>query len=80
VLLLQEFDLEIQDKAGRENVVVDHLSRLDPEATPTEELPIDDSFPDDHLFAISHKETPWYAGLVNFEVCGVIPIGLSYQQ
>ena len=46
ILLLQEFDLEIKDKKGAENVVADHLSRLifkDDENN----LPINDSFPDE---------------------------------
>ena len=46
-LLLQEFDLEIKDKVGLVNVVTDHLFRLGPKATPSDELPIDDSFPDE---------------------------------
>ena len=29
VLLLQEFDLEIKYKKGRDNVITDHLSRLE---------------------------------------------------
>ena len=50
ILLLQEFDLEIQDKKGVENVVADHLSRI-PNA-PIETTPINENFPDEHILAI----------------------------
>jgi len=80
VFLLQEFDLAIKDKFEMENVVADHLSRQDPKVTPTKELKIGDSFPDDQLLVISLQATPWFADLVNFRVCGVRPPGLlSYQ-
>ena len=80
VLLLQEFDLDIWDKASLKHVVAGRLSHLALEAAPTKEIPIDGSVPDYHLFTISHRETSWYANLVNFKACGVMLIGLSYQQ
>ncbi|KAM2523466.1 hypothetical protein PS1_030284 [Malus domestica] len=44
MLLLQEFDIEIRDKKGCENVVADHLSRLVREE---QSLPISETFPDE---------------------------------
>ncbi|CAN6576718.1 unnamed protein product [Malus baccata var. baccata] len=49
MLLLQEFDIEIKDKKGSDNVVADHLSRLVPEE---EVLPISETFPDEQLLSI----------------------------
>jgi hypothetical protein len=46
VLLLQEFELEIRDKKGSENVVADHLSRLLHEEE-EDELPLNENFPDE---------------------------------
>ena len=43
VLLLQEFDVEIKDKKGTENLVVDHLSRLE---GARDHVPVNDKFPD----------------------------------
>nr|XP_017256369.1 PREDICTED: uncharacterized protein LOC108225930 [Daucus carota subsp. sativus] len=75
----QEFDLEIIDKKGDENLVADHLSRLRFKSDVAPDIPIDDSFPDDHLFAIA-ANTPWYADFVNFCVSGSHPPDLTYQQ
>ena len=50
-LLLQEFDLEIKDKKGKENLVAEHLSHLN---VPGAE-DIGDTFPDEHLLAISSQ-------------------------
>ena len=79
ILLLQEFDLEIIDKKGAENVVADHLSRLRFKSDVGPDIPIDDSFPDDHLFAVA-VSTPWYADFANFYVSGSYPLDLTYQQ
>ena len=50
ILLLQEFDIEIRDKIGIENVVADHLSWIS--NFPCNELPINEDFPDENILAI----------------------------
>ena len=77
VLLLQEFDLEIKDKKGTENLVADHLSLLE---GPSKEIHINDDFPDEQLLAIEDKKPVlWFADLVNYLVAKVIPPEFSYQ-
>ena len=70
---LQEFDLEIKDKNGTENLVADHLSRL---LTNRENLPLRESFLKEQLLAID-SSVPWYANIVNFLVTNQLSVGWS---
>ena len=71
VLLLQEFNLEIKDKKGMENLVADHLSRLE---GASDEVQVNDDFPDEQLLAIEEKRVvPWFADYVNYLVAKVTP-------
>ena len=79
VLLLQEFDLKIKDKKGCDNVIVDHLSRVEKTTVKKEEKEIAENFPDEQLFQLSFQ-LPWYADIVNFLACGVMPPEFSYQE
>jgi hypothetical protein len=58
-------------------VVADHLSRLIFEDN-MEHLPINDEFPDEHLFAFTNL--PWYAYIVNYLAVGEIPKDWSTQD
>ena len=70
VLLLQEFKLEIKDKKGTENLVADHLSRLE---GARDEVHVYDDFPDEQLLAITDKKSiPWFVDYVNYLVAKVI--------
>ncbi|KAJ9693115.1 hypothetical protein PVL29_012026 [Vitis rotundifolia] len=70
ILLLQEFNLQIKDKKGVENVVADHLSRL-VIAHNSHGLPINDDFPEESLMLI--EDAPWYAHIANYLVTGEVP-------
>jgi hypothetical protein len=77
ILLLQEFDLEIEDKKGVENYVADHLSRMYFEKP--QELPINDATRDDMLYRITRSD-PWYANIVNFMVAGYVRPGTDKKK
>jgi len=68
ILLLQEFDCEIRDKKGFENLVADHLSRII--GSKQLESQSFECFPDKQFFVV-HPE-PWYADIVNYLVSSTI--------
>ena len=74
VLLLREFDMDIKDKKGCDNVIVDHLSRVEKTTVKEEENEVAENFPDEQLFQL-----PWYADIVKFLAYGVMPPEFNYQ-
>ena len=76
ILLLSEFDLEVKDKRGTENRVVDHLSSL---VHVEDELHLQETFPNEQLFSAS-VTLPSYANIVNYLVTNMLPPGLSKAQ
>lgn len=56
--------MEIRDKKGTENMVVDHLSRISDGKS--EELPINDYFPYDMFVAFVRVEALCYAHIVDY--------------
>ncbi|GJR25436.1 reverse transcriptase domain-containing protein [Tanacetum coccineum] len=62
ILLLQEFDIDVRDKKGAENLAADHLSRLEnPHQDKFENKEINEAFPLETLGSIALKDdsTPW---------------------
>ena len=77
LLLLQQFDLTVIDKRGKENVVSYFLSRL---TLPTynEEM-VDDKIPYEHIFSISVL-SPWISNIANYLVSWRFPSNLSSKE
>ncbi|KAD4385194.1 hypothetical protein E3N88_25362 [Mikania micrantha] len=91
ILLLSEFDIEIKDKKGDENVVAEHLSRLeDPEREFIREGAMRDRFPQEMLMSVGIDEIchmdrldeglPWFSDIANYLANGFLLKGLTSQQ
>ena len=59
VLLLHEFDLEIKGKKDKDNVIADHLSRLEKPIKDERGTKIEENFPGEQLFQVS-IQVQWY--------------------
>ena len=77
--MLQEFDLEIKDKKGSDNVIANHLSRMEKLTKDERRTEIEENFPDEQLFQVS-VQVPWYIDIVNSLACEIMPLEFSYQQ
>ncbi|GJR54949.1 reverse transcriptase domain-containing protein [Tanacetum coccineum] len=68
ILLLQEFDIEMKDRKGTENVAANHLSRSENDEI-SDDSKVDDNFPRETLMDFA-----------NYLVADIIPKGMMYQQ
>ena len=76
MILLQEFDITIKDRPGKENLVADFLSRM---PKPVDVATVEDQFPDEHLFAVIVR-IPWYADVANYLAVGKLPKHLTPNE
>jgi hypothetical protein len=76
LLLLQEFNITVLDQPGKDNVVDDFLSCIKNE---DDDTPVDDSFPDEHLFSL-FVNTPWFTDMENYLATRRLPSHLSPHE
>ncbi|GJR52745.1 retrovirus-related pol polyprotein from transposon TNT 1-94 [Tanacetum coccineum] len=74
-----EFDIEIKDKKGTENVVTDHLSRIDNNES-SDDSKVNENFPGETLMKINTRNEPSFADFTNYLVGDIISKGMTYQQ
>ena len=76
LILLQEFNITIVDRSGKENLVANFLSQINHGG---EMEPINDDFPDEDLFDLSVK-TPWFVDLANYLTTRKLPQHLTSRE
>ncbi|GKD73612.1 reverse transcriptase domain-containing protein, partial [Tanacetum coccineum] len=79
ILVLQEFDIEIKDRKGTENVAANHLSRIENDES-SDDSEVDDNFPGETFMEINTKDKPWFVDFANYLVADIIPKWMTYQQ
>ncbi|GJZ57192.1 reverse transcriptase domain-containing protein [Tanacetum coccineum] len=84
VLLLQGFDFNVIDTKGAENLVADHLSRLEnPYENVLDPKEVNEKFPLETLHMVTFRgdsSTPWFADYANYHAGKFIVKGMSSQQ
>ncbi|GKC90525.1 reverse transcriptase domain-containing protein [Tanacetum coccineum] len=84
VLLLQEFTFKVIDTKGAENLMADHLSRLEnPYENVLDPKEVNEKFPLETLNMVTSRgdsSTPWFADYANYHAGNFIVKGMSSQQ
>ncbi|GJZ66961.1 reverse transcriptase domain-containing protein [Tanacetum coccineum] len=84
VLLLQEFDFNVIDTKGAENLAADHLSRLEnPYENVLDPKEVNENFPLETLNMVtsrSDSSTPWFADYANYHAGNFIVKRMPSQQ
>nr|GFA60160.1 reverse transcriptase domain-containing protein [Tanacetum cinerariifolium] len=84
VLLLQEFDFDVVDTKGAENLAADHLSRLEkPYENVLDPKEINETFPLETLSTVTFRgdsSAPWFADFANYHAGNFVVKGMSSQQ
>jgi hypothetical protein len=73
---LQEFNIIILDRHGKENLVAYFISHIKHEDG---DILVGDSFPDENLFSLS-VNTPWFAYMENYLATRKLPSHLSLHE
>nr|GEX51080.1 reverse transcriptase domain-containing protein [Tanacetum cinerariifolium] len=84
VLLLQEFDFDVLNTKGAENLATDHLSRLEkPYENVLDPKEINEAFPLETLSTVTFRgdsSASWFADFANYHAGNFIVKGMSSQQ